>query len=52
MDVLAVAVGQHPVNNAIEALPVCKCADVTDKEAVKRLGIVSVDTAIICMANN
>ena len=38
--------------NAAAYLPVCKCADVTDAEVISRLGIGSIDTVIVCMANN
>lgn len=51
-EVLAVDIDQSVVNNAIETLPVCKCADVTEPEAIKRLGIANVDVVIIAMANN
>lgn len=51
-EVLAVDIDQNNVNNAIEAIPVCKCADITDPEAIKRLGISNIDVVIIAMANN
>lgn len=38
-EVLAVDIDQNNVNNAIETIPVCKCADITEPEAIKRLGI-------------
>lgn len=52
MEVLAVDADEKVVQDAAAYLPVCKKADVTNLEALKRLGIVSVDTAIICMASN
>ena len=52
MEVIAVDINQDIVNNAAAFLPVCKCADVTDIEVIKRLGIDEIDTVIICMANN
>ena len=51
-EVLAVDIDQTNVNSAIETLPVCKCADITEPEAIKRLGIANVDVVIIAMANN
>lgn len=51
-EVLAVDIDQNNVNNAIETLPVCKCADITEPEAVKRLGISNIDVVIIAMANS
>ena len=49
-EVLAVDADQAIVNTAAAELPVCKCADVTDKEALSRLGIANVDTVVIAMA--
>ena len=51
-EVLAVDIDQNNVNNAIETLPVCKCADITEPEAIKRLGIANIDVVIIAMASN
>jgi len=43
---------QDTVNNAIATIPVCKCADVTEPDAIKRLGIANIDVVIIAMASN
>jgi trk system potassium uptake protein TrkA len=51
-EVLAVDIDANNVNNAIETLPICKCADITEPEAMKRLGISNIDVAIIAMASN
>ncbi len=51
-EVLAVDSDQNNVNNAIETIPVCKCADVTKLEAIKRLGISNIDVVIVAMASN
>lgn len=51
-EVLAVDIDQMIVNNAIEEIPVCKCADITEPEAIKRLGISNIDVAIIAIASN
>lgn len=51
-DVLAVDISQEIVNDAIDEVPICKCADVTDPDVIKQLGISNVDTVIIAMAGN
>ena len=51
-EVIAIDTHQKIVDEAAAFLPVCKCADVTDPEVISRLGIGSIDTVIICMANN
>ena len=51
-EVLAVDIDQINVNNAIETIPVCKCADITDPEVIRQLGISNVDVVIIAMASN
>ena len=51
-EVLAVDMNQDIVNTASMELPYCKCADVTDAEVIKQLGIANVDTVIIGMASN
>ena len=51
-EVLAVDFDENIVNSAIADIPFCKCADVTDAEVIKQLGIANIDTVIIAMANN
>lgn len=51
-DVLAVDSNEAVVNNVIDDLPICKCADVTDPDVIKNLGISNIDTVIIGMASN
>lgn len=51
-DVLAVDIDESIVNSAAADIPYCKCADVSDPEVVRQLGIASVDVAIIAMATN
>ena len=51
-EVLAVDMDQNNVNSAIETIPVCKCADITEAETIKRLGIANIDVVIIAMASN
>ena len=51
-EVLAVDADENIVNSVINDIPFCKCADITDAEVVKQLGIANIDTVIIAMANN
>lgn len=51
-EVLAVDINQSLVDNAADKIPLCKCADITDPEVIKRLGISNFDVVIIAMANN
>ena len=51
-EVLAVDMNQDLVNAASTEIPYCKCADVTDSEVIKQLGIANVDVVIISMATN
>ncbi len=51
-EIIAVDSNQKKINDAAAYIPVCKCADVTDEEVISRLGIGSIDTVIVCMANN
>ena len=52
VDVLAVDLDETIVNSVIADIPFCKCADVTDLETIKQLGIANMDVVIIAMANN
>ena len=51
-EVLAVDIDEEKVNEAITEIPFCKCADVTDPEVLKQLGISNIDVVIISMATN
>ncbi|MBR5447034.1 MAG: TrkA family potassium uptake protein, partial [Clostridia bacterium] len=51
-EVIAVDLDEGVVNDLADELPICKCADVTDPEVLKQLGISNVDTVIIAMAEN
>ncbi|MBR3704459.1 MAG: TrkA family potassium uptake protein [Oscillospiraceae bacterium] len=51
-EVIAVDLDENVVNAAASELPICKCADITDLEAVTQLGIHNVDTVIVAMASN
>lgn len=51
-EVLAVDANEDIVNAAIDRIPYCKCADVTDPEVIKQLGIANFDVVIIAMATD
>ena len=49
-DVIAVDINPKTVEEKIKDFPVCKCADVTDKEAIVQLGIDETYTVIVAMS--
>lgn len=51
-EVLAVDCDEAIVNSVIADIPFCKCADITDAEILKQLGIANMDVVIIAMASN
>ena len=51
-DVIAIDIDEEIVNDSISDIPYCKCADVTDIDNLKQLGIADVDVVVIAMANN
>lgn len=51
-EVLAVDINETIVNDAAAYIPVCKCADITDPEIIKQLGISNIDIVVIAMAGN
>ena len=51
-EVIAVDNDLAKVNAAASEIPICKCADITDPEVIRQLGIGSIDVVIIAMANN
>lgn len=52
MEVIAVDLDEAVADAVAGDLPICKCADITDMEAMTQLGIHNVDTVIIAMASN
>lgn len=52
VEVIAVDMDERIVNAAADELPICKCADISDPEVIRQLGISNVDVVIIAMANN
>lgn len=51
-EVLAVDRDLNTVNALASELPLCKCADVTDPDTLRQLGIGHMDTVIVAMAEN
>lgn len=51
-EVLAIDIDETIVNSAIADIPFCKCADVTNIEVIRQLGVASIDTVIIAMAGS
>lgn len=51
-DVLAIDIDESIVNSAISEIPFCKCADITDIDVVRELGVADIDIVIIAMASN
>jgi len=52
IEVIAVDRNENIINDAVSFIPVCKCADVTDSEVIKQLGISNIDVVIIAMAES
>lgn len=52
VELIAVDIDEVKVNAAAAVIPVCKCADITDPDVIKQLGIGSIDVVIIAMADN
>ena len=51
-EVLAVDMDPAVVDAAVDRIPVCKCADITDPEVFRQLAIGKFDVVIIAMAHN
>ena len=52
VEVIAVDIDERIVKAAADKFPICKCADITDPEVIRQLGISNVDVVIIAMASN
>lgn len=52
VELIAIDSDEARVNAAAVDIPVCKCADVTDPEVIRQLGIGSIDVVIIAMASS
>ena len=51
-EVLAVDRDEEIINSASAFIPICKCADVTEAEALRQLGIANIDVVILSMASS
>lgn len=51
-EVIAVDIDEEAVNDASVEIPVCKCADVTDENALRQLGVRNFDVVIVAMAGS
>ena len=51
-DVIAVDKNEDTVNALAAEIPVCKCADITEPDVIKNLGIAEADVVIIAMAES
>ncbi len=50
--VLAVDQSAKVVDELVDEIPICKCADVTETGVIKQLGISNIDVVVISMAKN
>ena len=50
VDVIAIDNNDKKVEELVGVLPICKCADVTDPNVIKQLGVSNVDTVVIALA--
>lgn len=51
-EVLAVDKNEKFVSAVAPFVPLCKCADVTDPDVIKQLGIANIDVVIVAMASS
>ncbi len=51
-EVLAIDADPEVVNTVARAIPHCKCADITNIDTIKQLGIADMDAVIIAIASN
>lgn len=51
-DVIAVDFNEKIISEVSSYIPICKCADVTDPDVIKQLGISNVDVVIVAMADS
>jgi len=52
VDVIGVDCDMKIVEDLISFLPICKCADVTDPEVIKQLGISNIDVVVIAISGD
>lgn len=51
-EVLVVDSNEELINDVVSEFPLCKCADITDADAIEQLGISNIDTVIIAVASH
>ena len=51
-EVLVVDLREDVINDVVDEFPLCKCADITDEDAIAQLGISNIDVVIIAVASN
>ncbi len=51
-EVLVVDSNEDIINNVVNEFPLCKCADITDMDALEQLGISNIDTVIVAVASD
>ncbi len=51
-EVIAIDSNPKIVEDLVGVFPICKCADITDYEVIKQLGISNIDTVIIAIASD
>ena len=51
-EVIAVDIEEKRADEMVGILPICKCADVTEADVIKKLGVSNCDTVIISFASN
>lgn len=51
-EVLVVDIQEDVINDVVDEFPLCKCADITDEDAMLQLGISNIDVVIIAVASN
>lgn len=51
-EVLVVDFDEDLINDVVDKFPICKCADITDADAMEQLGISNVDIVIVAVASS
>ncbi len=51
-EVLVVDSDEEIINDVVDEFPICKCADITDIDALEQLGISNVDIVIVAVASS
>lgn len=51
-EVLVVDSQENVINDVVDEFSICKCADITDEDAIAQLGISNIDVVIIAVASN